>query len=163
MTIEHRYCELRAPADGRVLEGVAVKYGDVATLPWGRERIEAGAFAPIGDVVANVQHDRGRAIARTGGGGLTIDDGEDAMSVRMVVPNTRDGDDVLTLVRERVLRALSIEFVSKRDRWDGDVRIIEAGRMVGVAVVDTGAYPQSVVAARMAAMRRRPTLPAYWL
>ena len=42
--LERRYVELRADADGRVLRGVAVTYGDVASLPFGRERIEAGAF-----------------------------------------------------------------------------------------------------------------------
>ena len=58
MTVERRYVELRADAEGRVLRGTAVTYGDVASLPFGRERIEAGAFAPIGDVILNASHDR---------------------------------------------------------------------------------------------------------
>ena len=71
--IERRHCELRAE-EGRVLSGVAVRYGDVARLPWGEERIRAGAFGDVAgaDIIANVQHDRARPIAWTDGGGLAI-------------------------------------------------------------------------------------------
>ena len=69
--LEHRAVELRQ--DGRTLTGRAVTYGDVARLPWGVvEIIEARAFGRVDaiDILLNVQHDRKRMIARTGGGGL---------------------------------------------------------------------------------------------
>ena len=37
---EKRYCELRA--EGRILSGVGITYGDIAVLPFGRERFQAG-------------------------------------------------------------------------------------------------------------------------
>ncbi len=65
----YRYVDLRFDGE-RTISGVALRYGDTATLPWGaKERFQAGAFGPIGnsDVILNVQHSRGRPIARTGG------------------------------------------------------------------------------------------------
>lgn len=155
MELERRFCELRAPTDGRVLEGVAVRYGDTARLPWGKERIRAGAFAPLGDVLVNVMHQRSRPIGRTGGGGLSLDDGPDELRLRLVLPATKDADDVLTLVRQRILRALSVEFQPVKETLDADVRVIERAKLIGVGVVDRPAYPDSLVSARMALVRPR--------
>ena len=155
---EFRFAELRAE-DGRRLSGVAVRYGDEARLPWGRERIRAGAFVDgrLEDVVLNRQHDRARPLARTGGGGLVLEDGPEALRMTATLPSTRDGDDVLALVRAGVLRGLSIEFMAREERLDGDVRIVERASLVGLAVVDRPAYPDALVQARQAALQaRRP-------
>ena len=148
---ERRFAELRA--DGRRLSGVAVRYGDTATLPWGEERIEAGAFAPLGDVILNASHDRTTPLARTGGGGLELEDTAEALTVRADLPATQAADDVLALVRAGVLRGLSIEFRAVAERIEAGVRVIERARLSGVGVVDTPAYPQSEVEARR---RREP-------
>ena len=147
MDIEQRYCEIRA--EGRKLNGVAVRYGDVAALPFGKERIEAGAFSPLGDAILNSQHDRAAPLARTGGGGLVLKDSDEALSIEAELPNTRATDDVLELVRTKVIRGLSIEFRAVKERAEAGLRIIERAVLVGVAVVDTPAYPASVVEARM--------------
>lgn len=154
MKPERRYAELRAEPDGRRLTGRAIVYGDTARLPWGRERIEAGAFAPVGDVILNRQHDRGAPLARTGGGGLVLRDGAAALELEATLPDTRAADDVLALVRAGVMRGLSVEFRAVAERMDGGVRVIERARLSAVAVVDTGAYPASDVAAREADGRR---------
>ena len=162
-TIERRYFELRAEAGGRTLSGVAVRYGDVATvLPWGRERIEAGAFGDVAgaDVVLNVQHDRGRPIARTGGGGLTLADGPDALAVRAELPPTREADDALANVRGLIVRGLSAEFVAIAERMESGVRVIERAELVGLGLVDTPAYPQSEIEARRAALPSPVAAPA---
>ena len=107
MTVERRYVELRADAEGRVLRGTAVTYGDVATLPFGRERIEAGAFAPLGDVILNASHDRTAPLARTAGAGLDLADSADRLAFAATLPETRAADDVLALVRTGVMRGAS--------------------------------------------------------
>ena len=153
--IEMRFCEVRA--EGRSLSGTAVRYGDVASFAWGRERIEPGAFAPLGDAILNAQHDRATPLARTDGGGLTLLDSEAALEIRAELPPTRSADDVLELVRAKVMRGLSIEFVALTERSETDLRIIERARLVGIGVVDTPAYPASAIEARRAAAaRRRP-------
>ena len=147
MLAEKRYCELRAA--GRTLEGEAIVYGDVAVFPWGRERIEPGAFAPLGDIILNKQHDRKTPLARTGGGGLVLDDSPEALRIRAELPaGVAAADEVLVLVREKILRGLSVEFFPKAERQDGDMRIIEKAILSGVGVVDSPQYEQSLAYAR---------------
>lgn len=160
---EIRFCELRA--DGRTLEGEAIVYGDVASFPWGEERIEAGAFGDIGDVILNKQHERKTPIARTGGGGLTLKDTPEALTIRADLPaGVAAADDTLALVRAKILRGLSIEFFPEAERQSGEMRIIEKARLVGVGVVDSPQYPQSLVEARMKASQKRTGRPRrrYW-
>ena len=156
MEPERRYCEIRQADDGgRTLTGIAIRYDNVAEFVWGREKIMAGAFQPIGDVVLNFQHDRGRPLARTGGGGLTITDDSSAMEIRAELANTIEGRDVLELVRQSIVRGLSVEFVTDREKFEGDdLRIIEKAHLYAVAVVDEPAYSESEVSARMKATRR---------
>ena len=146
-TLNRRYCELRQ--DGRTITGVAVRYGDLATLPWGEERISPGAFTPIGDVIMNVQHRRDRPVARTPQT-LTFSDTPDSLTLRAELPSTREADDLLANIRAGVLRGLSIEFRVSSERLDNDVLVIERGVLSGVGVVDRPAYPESLVAARAA-------------
>ena len=155
--IERRYCEIECRADGG-LSGVAVRYGDIARLPWGEERIEARAFGDdvdALDVVLNLQHRRDRPLARTGGGGLVLSDSPAALSIAATLPGTRDAEDALALVRANVLRGLSIEFSALDERIEaGGLRVIERAALHGVALVDVPAYPDAVVAARQAAAKR---------
>ena len=90
-----------------------MKYGDARPdSQFGSERFEAGAFGDVDklDVLLNIQHDDNRLVARTGGGGLTLIDGTDALEMSADLPETRDAEDALTLVRSGVLRGLSVEF-----------------------------------------------------
>lgn len=153
MTIERRYVELRQ-GPGRTLEGVAVRYGDTARLPWGEERIEPGAFAPIDDVVLNAHHDRTTPLARTGAG-LTLEDTAERLALSAELPATQAADDILALVRAGVMRGLSIEFRAVAERFEAGVRIIERAVLSGIGVVDTPAYPQSEVEARRRRGERR--------
>ena len=106
---ERRFTELRQ--EGRRLSGVAVTYGEIGQSPFGPERFESGAFGDLSktDVILNFQHDRGRPLARTGGG-LFLDDSEKSLDIRAELPVTTEADNVLELVKAGVLRGLSIEF-----------------------------------------------------
>ena len=145
---EKRYCELRA--QGRVLSGVGITYGDIAVLPFGRERFQAGAFPGVAtsDVILNASHDRGRPLARTGGGGLVLTDTAKELSIRADLAPTREADDTLTLVRAGVLRGISLEFIARSEGREGNVRVIERAELRGLGVVDRPAYGGSVVSAR---------------
>ena len=145
---EKRYCELRA--EGRILSGVGITYGDIAVLPFGRERFQAGAFPGVAtsDVILNASHDRGRPLARTGGGGLVLTDTAKELSIRADLAPTREADDTLTLVRAGVLRGISLEFIARSEGREGNVRVIERAELRGLGVVDRPAYGGSVVSAR---------------
>ncbi len=147
MEPERRFLELRQ-SEGRLLEGAALVYGDEAVFPWGRERIDPGAFAPLGDTILNRQHDRKTPLARTGGGGLELIDSPEELRIRATLPNTPSATETIALVKAKILRGLSIEFHSRQEHQDGDIRIIEKAQLVGVAVVDDPQYEQSIVSAR---------------
>ena len=139
------YVELRHEADSRILRGTAMPYGQVAKMPWGKERFEPGAFGDDVeslDVILNVQHERGQAIARTGGGGLVLEDSPEALRIRAELPNTREADDTLARVRARILRGFSVEFRAIRERFEGDTRIIDQAALVNIGIVDRPAYDQ---------------------
>ena len=152
--IEHRAIgEVRA-MDGRVIEGTAIAYGDVADIGGGRkERFLPGAFAGNSDdVLLLVQHDRGRAIARTGAG-LVLQDSPQSLRVRAELPSIADAENAYAAVRAGILRGLSIGFSNAVDSVDSGVRTISSAVLHEVSIVDSPAYPESSVEARR---QRRP-------
>ena len=139
--LRYRYAALE-PVEGRTLHGLLVAYGD--TAPNFRERIEPGAFGDVAkvDAILNVQHRRDRPLVRSGAG-LTLTDSAEALRVEATLPNTREADDTLELIRAEVLRGFSAEFVPTRVRDAGGVEVVEAATLRGLAVVDRPAYPSA--------------------
>lgn len=156
---ETRFVEFRiSDSDSRTLVGTALKYGETAALPWGKERFESGAFGSNveqSDIVLNFQHDRARPLARTGGGGVTLRNTEKELTLTAKLPNTREADDALELVKAKVLRGFSIEFYPTKDRFEGTIsdmknstRIVERAKLTGIGLVDKPAYKGSKAAVR---------------
>lgn len=168
MEPERRYAPVELRADGRGLAGVAMPYGTVADLPFGRETFEPGAFRAAlasADVILRVQHDRGRPLARTGAG-LVLTDDDQALRMDAELLGTREAEDALLNVRAGILRGLSVEFHAISERMAGDVRTIERAEIVGIGLVDRPAYIDAVVSARAAEARSRArgaALPRIWL
>ena len=143
-----RYRQIESlEADGGALRlrGVAVRYGEETGPPRlaFRERIMARAFAPLGDVKLNRQHERGRLLARTGAG-LVLTDTPDALLFEADLPQTREAEDTVALVRSGVLRGASIEYGPMRERQERGVLVVEQARLAGIGIVDTPAYVGSV-------------------
>ena len=149
--IERRFTELRA-ADGDCPEvtGILMRYGAVAKLPGFRERFLPGAFGPVGDIdaICNLQHERSRPVARTGGGGLILEDSP--VEIRAVLrgyAKTGDSTDMVSLIRAKVLTGLSVEFtvLPGGDTFAGNLRTVKRATLSAVAVVDRAAYDASSV------------------
>ena len=161
---ERRYFELRADVERRQLSGVVMRYGDVARIgPRREETFIPGAFGDVAalDVILNIQHTRARLIARTGGGGLELTDSPQALEVAATLPNTRESDDALEMVKRGLLRGFSIEFGALEQRNEGIRRIVQRAVLGNIGLVDRPAYGDSLVALRaegMAPARRR-----FWL
>ena len=51
---------------------------------------------------------------------------------------------VLTLVRSRVLWALSVEFKAIEERNEGGIRVITKPNLLAIGIVDRPAYPDAV-------------------
>lgn len=142
--MERRSFELRAADDG-TLSGVVIPYDTPTGVAGFREQFAAGSVR-FGDVILNRQHQRGVALARTGGGGLVLADSAAALRATINMPDTQDARDVLTLVRSSVLRGLSAEFRAIREEWAGNLRTIREAVLFGVAIVDEPAYAGATLA-----------------
>lgn len=155
--LERRFVEFRVEDEGRTLTGPVLVYGDEARFGDWREQ-----FAPrslrYDDVIVNLQHDRNRPIARTGAG-LSLTDGPDALRARIALPDTAYAREARELVNARLLRGFSIEFRAIRDTWEGQSRTVHEAELSGLALVDRPAYPESVIAMRMAAAHRAVAPP----
>lgn len=138
MTPEHRAgCEFRVA--GRTLSGVAMRYGDVS--PDFRERFVPGAFGDVERIDVNLQHDCSLVVAH----GAMLTDTERELRVRAELPVD---SAALKLVRRGALNGFSVEFHARQERREGDVRVVERADLVGLALVDRGAYPQSTAEVR---------------
>ena len=157
--LEYRAADNSGPG---VLTGPVVIYGDVATaVRKGPERFLPGAWGDVvaQDWTANLLHQRNRTIAWTGGGGLTLLDGRDALRARVDLPDTVHGRDAALLARKGVLRGLSAEFdiIAQRYAADG-VRDIERAQGYAVGLVDDPAYKESTLEIRRDALEYRRRL-----
>ena len=111
--------------------GTVIRYGDVATLPFGQERMLPGAFGDLStaELYANRMHERSQPLANTYAG-LRIDDNAERLAGEVDLPNTSYGRDTQEEVKTGRLRGLSIEFRTLEDDYiDGD-----AGNQVCAAV-----------------------------
>ena len=149
--VQRRFFELRFDDGERRVSGTAMRYGDVAVLPWGdKERFEPGAFGEVAglDVTLNVQHDRGRLIARTGGapagGLLTLSDTVASWAISAILPDDmQEARDAFAGVRANLYRGFSVEFMPKETRRDGDTIVVEKATLPAIGLVDRPAYKKS--------------------
>lgn len=157
--------ELRAA--GRRLEGYAAVFGVPATIGTFTETIAPGAFratlASRGDILALVDHDPGRLLARTGSGTLRLAEDSRGLHFSLDVPDTGLGRDILALAERRDLGGMSFTFRPKDEAWPArDRRELRAVDLLEVSVVQAfPAYSATSVEARHrgalsnAAARRR--------
>ena len=138
MKLERRYADL-SEIEGRTLSGLALPFEVETRVGTMRERFARGSVQSTGEAVLNRQHQRAVPLAREPET-LTFDIREDGLWMSATLPETREADDTLALVKARVLRGLSVEFVAKRERNEGGVRVVEEATVYGLAVVDSGAY-----------------------
>ena len=128
-----RSAPLEVRAAGRTLTGEAVRYGEQSNdRP---ERFEAGAFAPLGPLALNLQHDPAVVLASTGDR-LAVTDTPTALEVRAELQPGAG----LSLLQRGALRGLSVEFRALAERRDGGVRVIERAALEGIGLVDSPSY-----------------------
>ena len=144
--------ELRqATGDGPgTIFGVALVYGapssplDASGI---RERILPGAFGEMtGSVFANLGHRRDRLLGKSPNAGLTLRDNPAELRFELSLPDTGDGRDAATLVRQGILTAASIEFVRRQTHLEaGRILVVTRAALHGLALVDRAAYSKSQI------------------
>ena len=145
---------------GRTLNGVAMRYGDVS--PSHKERFESRSIRMADAVTVNLFHDPERAVAWYPGGGLQLDNGRDALTMRAELPPIPAADRALDEIRAGRIGGLSVEFRSHKEHRDNNgIRVIAQATLSGVGIVRSPSYGQSTVEARARSGRTlRARIPA---
>ncbi len=154
--------ELRAA--GRKLAGYAAVFGAAAQVGGFTETIAPGAFraslASQGDILALVDHDPGRLLARTGSGTLRLTEDARGLAFEMDLPDTGLGRDILALAERRDLGGMSFAFRVRDEAWPArDRRELRAVDLLEVSVVQAfPAYSATTVEARRRGLNSSETL-----
>jgi len=153
---ERRAAAVEIRAQGRRLAGYAALFDVEARIGDVRETIAPGAFtrtlASGHDVLALVDHDASRVLARTRTGTLRLSQDTRGLAFDLDVPDTAPGRDVLALAERGDLGGMSFGFTVAPggDRRDsGDTRELRAVTLHEISVVQGWpAYDGTTVAAR---------------
>lgn len=139
---------------GRKLTGYAARFNTEARIGHFSEVIRPGAFAASlkgRDILALVDHDPTRLLARTRTGTLELREDAEGLAFTIQLPDTQAGRDVLTLAERGDLGGMSFGFTVEKDgeRWDGNRRELRAVTLHEISVVSAWpAYEGTSVAAR---------------
>jgi HK97 family phage prohead protease len=151
--LERRALPVELRARGRRLEGYAATFGTEARIGSFVETIRAGAFAKSlkagGDILALVDHDASRMLARTRSGTLRLSEDTRGLAFDLDLPETSAGRDVLALAERGDLGGMSFGFTATDDHWTGERRELRAVTLHEVSVVlSWPAYDGTEIAAR---------------
>jgi len=138
-TLEKRGAEIEFRSRGRRLEGYAALFNTEARIGSFTESIRAGAFASSlsarGDILALVDHDPGRLLARTRSGSLRLSEDSRGLSFEIALPDTQEGRDVLALAERGDLGGMSFSFSVVDENWTGDRRELRAVELHEISVI----------------------------
>lgn len=155
MTLEKRSFEaVEVRAKGRKLEGYAALFGVEARIGGDLvETIAPGAFtetlAKRDDILALVDHDPSRLLARTRSGTLRLSQDTRGLAFELDVPDTQAGRDVLALAERGDLGGMSFGFEAQDEHLDGNRRELRAVDLFEISVVAAfPAYEGTVINAR---------------
>ena len=155
---EYRAISFNASSDenSRTISGIIPYNSDSAYMGF-IERLAPGCFSKSlseqTDIRALVEHSDQRLLARTKNGSLKLEDSEDALRFTFDAPNTTEGDDILTMVRDGLVSGCSFGFIVIKDDYkliNGDEfrTILEAKLLEVSLVLSEPAYPETVVYTR---------------
>lgn len=147
--------ETRSIDEGaREFTAIGVPYGPIYDMGWGyRERFERGAI-DAADAVLVYQHSEPIGTI------TKVRDTDEGLEVTAHISHTQRGDEVYTLIRDGVLKSMSIGFElidAREDTVDGQtVNTITAARAIEFSVVLNPAYKDAKITDVRAAT---PTTP----
>jgi HK97 family phage prohead protease len=155
MTTERRALAAELRAKGRRLEGYAATFGSEARIGDFTETIAPGAFrASLNagrDILALVDHDPARVLARTRSGTLRLAEDSRGLAFDLDLPATTAGNDVLALAERGDLGGMSFSFTVLKggEEWRGDKRTLTSVTLHEIsAVAAWPAYEGTIAQAR---------------
>lgn len=150
---EKRGVPVELRTKGRKLEGYAATFNKAAYIGRTRETIAAGAFAGSlrsnSDILALVDHDPSRVLARTRSNTLRLSEDSYGLAFELDLPDTQAGRDVLALAERGDLGGMSFGFTAIDEERDGNIRELRAVQLHEISVVLAWpAYDGTVINAR---------------
>lgn len=154
MTMEKRIAtDLKA--EGRKLSGYAATFGTETRIADFMETIAPGAFAASlsgnPDILALVDHDPGKVLARTKSGTLRLSEDTRGLRFEIDVPDTTLGRDLLAMAARFDLGGMSFGFNVPEggEEWRGEKRTLRAVVLHEISVVQSfPAYGGTSIQAR---------------
>lgn len=142
-------------AQGRKLTGYAAVFGQETRIADFSEVIKPGAFADAlksnPDILALMDHDASKVLARTKSGTLRLEEDAHGLRFEIDVPDTQIGRDVLTMAERGDVGGMSFGFVVPGDgeEWQASTRTLTRIGIYEISVVSAfPAYSGTVVQAR---------------
>ncbi len=154
--------EVRAGDNGSPgrLVGVLMRYDSpglhgserfaVGSLSWPTNGVRIDVDHASSPARGNVQPPIMRAVP------VLSEDGSEVM-IDAPLPDTSTARDLAVLMRSDppLYSGLSVEFRMLKERREGNMRVVESALLVGAALTDTPAYPDTSVTVRDRQARRR--------
>jgi HK97 family phage prohead protease len=149
--------------DKKIIEGYAAVYNTRSKLLFNSfyETLEPTAFDNVLrsddlDVVFNFNHNNSVIMGRTKNDTLTLNSDEKGLFFRAILPDTKDANDLHTLVKDGYISENSFAFLPSKDGYkqerqdDGTdlVTITNVERLRDVSIVTFPAYSGTEVSAR---------------
>ena len=157
--IERRLAASLEAAPGRKLIGYAAIFGQETRVAGFTEVVRRGAFQGSlagRDILALVDHDPARLLARTKSGTLRLEEDPKGLKFELDVPDTNEGRDLLTLAERGDLGGMSFGFTVPKggESWNGQRRELRAVVLHEISIVHSWpAYEGTSVEPRMKAPR----------
>ena len=150
---ERRTVKLEVRAKGRQLAGYVATFNTETTIGDFTETIAPGAFRAslAGDILALVDHDQSKLLARTKSRTLRLAENAKGLLFSLDVPQTTFGSDILALAERGDVGGMSFGFnVAKGgETWSGSKRTLTAVDLREISVVSAWpAYPNTSVFTR---------------
>lgn len=150
-TTENRYFEVRALEDGKRTIVGTIPYNSRSEYMGFYEVLSPGCFTKSiresKDIRLLLEHDDSRLLARTKNGSLRLTDDEYGLHFEADLPETTDGDNLIEMLRTKLLDQLSFGFIAMNDKYEvvgGDEqRTILEARLIEISVVSNPAYTQT--------------------
>ncbi len=154
-SLQYRRLAGGVTAAGRRLVGHAAVFGSATRIDDLTETIAPGAFAATlrsgSDVLALVDHDASRLLARTASSSLVLREDDHGLAFEIHLPETQLARDVLALAERGDLGGMSFGFrvPNGGERFENGVRVLTQIDLVEISVVHAfPAYPDTTVEPR---------------
>jgi HK97 family phage prohead protease len=149
--------DTRAGDSASTIRGYALKWNSLSEDLGGfKEQFIQGAFANSlrkNPVFAFWSHDTAKILGSTRNGSLEIKEDDLGLNFKVTLPDTQNGKDALTLIRNKFITGMSFGFTPSVEEWNESdpkmlIRTVKEARLFEVSPVAMPAYSQSYVSAR---------------